>query len=103
MLGSYAFSLQATIDHHAFSMYSGHYAGSIYYCEKTFYCDHDKITVCDINHARGSSITYVVIYKLLVEWVYNQNTEYGKYFLPWYRHILSISLNTGRGVGTETC
>ena len=55
------------------------------------------------NHTRGSSTTYVMIYELLVEWVYNQNTEDGEYFLPWCRHILSISLDTGWGIGTEIC
>ena len=44
-----------------------------------------------------------MIYKLLVNWVYNLNTEDRKYFLPWYRHILSISLNTGWEIGTEAC
>ena len=62
--------LQTTIDHHGFFMYSDHYAASVYCCEKTFSCNDDKITVCDINHSRGSSTTYVMIYKLLVEWVF---------------------------------
>ena len=47
--------------------------------------------------------TYVMIYKLLAECVYNQSIEDGKYFLPWRRHILSISLYADRGIGTETC
>ena len=34
-----------------------------------------------------SFTSYVMIYKLHVEWVYNQNTEDGKYFLPWHRLI----------------
>ena len=33
----------------------------------------------------------------------NQNTEDGKYLLPWCRYILSISLNTCRVIITETC
>ena len=102
MLGSYAFSLQGTIDHQGFPVYSGHYTVSVYGCEKTIYRNDDKIIVCDINHTRGLSTTYVTIYKLLVEWVYNQNTEYSKYFLPWCGLILSILLNTCRGIDTET-
>ena len=62
MLDSHSFSLQATIDHHGFPIYSGRYTASAYCCEKTFYCIDDKITLCDINHTRGSSATYVMIY-----------------------------------------
>ena len=62
MLGSYAFSLQATIDHQGFSMYSGHYTAPVYCCEKTFYCNVDKIALYDINHTWDSSTTYVMIY-----------------------------------------
>ena len=58
MLGSYAFSPQAATDHHGFSMYSGHFTASVYCCEKTFYCNDDKITICDINNW-SSSNTYV--------------------------------------------
>ena len=43
-----------------------------------------------------------ICHESLVEWVYDQNTEDGKYFLPWFRHILSISLNLGRWIGIET-
>ena len=103
MPGSYTFNLPATIDHDVFSMHHGHYTASVYCFEKKKYCNDNKITVCDINYAWGSSTTYIMIYKLLVEWVYNQNTEGGKHFLPWCRYISSISLNTGRGIGTETC
>ena len=44
MLDSYTFTLQATIDHHGFSVYSCNYTSSVY-CEKTCYCSDDKITV----------------------------------------------------------
>ena len=94
MLCSYEFSLQATIDHHGLSVYRGHCTASVYCCEKTFYCN-DKITICDINNTLESSTTHVV--------VCNLNTEDGKYLLPWRRHILSISLNTGRVTGAKTC
>ena len=67
MLGSYIFTLQATIDHRGFSMYSGHYTASVYCCEKTFSRNDDNITVHDMNITRGSSTTYVMIYKLRKE------------------------------------
>ena len=59
--------------------------------------------LCDINHTQPSSTTHITMYKLVVERVYKQNTEDGKYFLTWYRHICYIWLNSGPGIGTETC
>ena len=44
VLGLHKFSLQATIDHHGPSMYSGHYTASINCCKRTFYCNDSKIT-----------------------------------------------------------
>ena len=73
MLGSYTFSQQATIDHHRFSMYSGYYTAFLLLRENIL-CNVDTITVCDINYTRCSCTTYVMIYKLLVEWAHNQNT-----------------------------
>ena len=101
MLGSYTFSLQATIDHHEFSMYNGHCATSVYCCEKSFLLQRQRITLCDMNHTQGSFNTYIMNNQLLVEWIHNHNTDDGNYFLPWCWNILSISLNTGRGMGTE--
>ena len=92
MLGSYAFSLQATIDHHGLSMYNGYHTAPVYCCKKTFYCNDVKITVSGINHAL-SSTKYIMIYKLCVEWVYNQNTEDGKYFLPWCQYTVHLNKN----------
>ena len=43
VLGLHKFSLQATIDHHGPSMYSGHYTASINCCKSTFYCNDSKL------------------------------------------------------------
>ena len=43
VLGLHKFSLQATIDHHGPSMYSGHYTASINCCKRTFYWNDSKI------------------------------------------------------------
>ena len=40
----YKFSLQATIDHHEPSIFSGHYTASINCCKETLYCNDNKIT-----------------------------------------------------------
>ena len=44
VLGLHKFSLQATIDHHGPSMYSGHYTASINCCRITFYYNDSTIT-----------------------------------------------------------
>ena len=43
VLGLHKFSLQATIDHHGPSMYSGHYTAFINCCKRTIYCNDSKI------------------------------------------------------------
>ena len=43
-LGPYKFSLQAAVDHHGYSMNSGHYTASINCCAKTFHCNNNEIT-----------------------------------------------------------
>ena len=43
VLGLHVFNLQATIDHHGPSVYSGHYTASINCCKKTFYWNDRKI------------------------------------------------------------
>ena len=48
MLGSYAFSLQATL---GFSMLSGHYSASVYCCEKNFIATTTKL-LCDIHQTK---------------------------------------------------
>ena len=48
-LGSYKLSLQASVDHHGYSMNTGHYTVSINCCGKTFHCNDNKITECNIT------------------------------------------------------
>ena len=100
---TYEYSLKATIDHHRCSMHCGYYIFGAFCWKRPFYCNNDRPIVCDMNHTRDFSTTYIIICKLLVERNYNQDAEDGKYLLPWYQHISSISLNTSRGIGTATC
>ena len=65
VLGYHKFSLQATIDHHGPSIYSGHYTTSVNCCNRTFYCNDNKITEFDMINTKNSSTAYVVIYKLI--------------------------------------
>ena len=64
-LGPYKFSLQASVDHHGYSMNSGHYTASINYCGKTFHCNDNKITECNITDTYDSSTAYILLYKLM--------------------------------------
>ena len=68
VLGLHKFNLQATIDHHGPSMYSGHYTASINCCKRTFYCNDNKITEFDMIATKNSSTAYVVMYKLITYW-----------------------------------
>ena len=63
VLGLHKFSLQATIDHHGPSMYSGHYTASINFCKIIFYCNDSKITEFKMIDTKNSSTAYVVMYK----------------------------------------
>ena len=65
VLGYHKFSLQATLDHHGPSIYSGHYTTSVNCCNRTFYCNDNKITEFDMINTKNSSTAYVVIYKLI--------------------------------------
>ena len=65
VLGYHKFSLRATIDHHGPSIYSGHYTTSVNCCNRTFYCNDNKITEFDMINTKNSSTAYVVIYKLI--------------------------------------
>ena len=67
LLGPHKFSLQATINHHGPSMYSGHYTTPNNYCIKTFYCDDSKITEFEMIDTKDSSTAYVVMYKLITK------------------------------------
>ena len=48
-LGPYKFSLQASVDHHGYYMNSGHYTACINCCGKTYHCNDNKITECNIT------------------------------------------------------
>ena len=78
--GSYEISLHA--DLHGLFMYCGQQTTSVIWIGRAFYCNDDKIAVCDMNHTRGSSTSYIILYKMRVEWVYNQNIEDGKWYIP---------------------
>ena len=65
VLGLHKFSLQATIDHHGPSMYSGHYTTSINCCKRIFYCNDSKITEFETIDTKNSTTAYVVMYKLI--------------------------------------
>ena len=56
VLGLHKFSLQATIDHHGPSMYSGHHTDV-----KIFYRNDSKITEFEMIDTKKSSAAYVVI------------------------------------------
>ena len=64
ILGLHKFSLQATIDHHVPSMYSGHYTASINCCKK-LYCNSFKETYIpevDVAMLVYWMIWYIIIY-----------------------------------------
>ena len=64
-LGPYNFFLQASVEHHGYSMNSGHYTASINCCAKTFHCNDNKITECNITDTYNSSTVYIVLYILM--------------------------------------
>ena len=68
--GLHKFSLQATINHHGPSMYSGHYTASINCCKSTFFCNDSKITEFKTIDAKNSSTAYVIMYKFITYWVF---------------------------------
>ena len=55
----YKISLQASVDHRGYYMSSGHYTASIN-CTKTFHCNDDKITECNITDTYMSSTAYIL-------------------------------------------
>ena len=65
VLGYHRFSLRATMDRHGPSICSGHCTASVNCCNKTFYCNDNKITEFDMINTKNSSTAYVVIYKLI--------------------------------------
>ena len=64
-LGPYKFSLQAYVDHHGYFMNRGHYTASIDCCVKTFHCNDNKITECNILDTYNSSTAYILLYTLM--------------------------------------
>ena len=65
VLGLNKFSLQANIDHHGPSMYSGHYTASINCCKRTFYCNDSKITEFKTIDTKNFSTAYVLMHELI--------------------------------------
>ena len=70
------------MEHHEFAMYSGHYTASVYCCERTFYCNDHKITICDMNHSRSSYTTYINC--LWSEFITRTLKRVGNIFLPLF-------------------
>ena len=118
-LGPYKFSLQASVDHHGYSMNSGHYTASINCCGKTFHCNDNKITECNITDTYNSSTAYILLYKLMV--CYGGNMSRRAFVVAGIVECLQPDRGgwelidsygagtvvcpfiTGRGIGTETC
>ena len=75
-LGPYKFSLQASVDHHGYSMNIGHYTASINCCGKIFHCNDNKITECNITDTYNSSTAYILLYKLMVCFFFFLNFPY---------------------------
>ena len=65
-LGPYKLSLQASVDHHGYSINSGHCTASINCCGETFHCNDNKITECNIMDTNNSSTAYTLLYKLIM-------------------------------------
>ena len=103
VLGLHKFSLQATIDHHGPSMYSGHYTASINCCKLTIYCNDSKITEFESIDTKNSSTAYVVMYNWLHIGFRARTGGWEFWLLPWRWHIPSIPLKAGRGISAETC
>ena len=63
--GNWQSFLQASVDHHGYSMNSGHYTASINCCAKTYHCNDNKITECNITDTYNSSTAYIRLYRLM--------------------------------------
>ena len=66
-LGPCKLSLQASVDHHGYTMNCSHYIVSINCCGKTFHCNDNEITECNITNTYKPSIAYMLLYKLIME------------------------------------
>ena len=115
-LGPYKFSLQASVDHHGYSMNSGHHTASINCCGKTFHCNDNEITECNVTVTYNSSTAYILLYKLVLgrqcasKGVCRCWHCWGSTAWPWWELIDShgagtvvCPFTTGRGIDTETC
>ena len=106
-LGPYKFSIQASVDHHGYSMNSGHYTASINCCGKTFHCNNNKITECNITDTYNSSTANILLYKwnvraaiclvgrlslLALSSVYSLTVEAGSWSTPMVPVQLSVPL-----------
>ena len=69
VIGLHKFSLQATINHHESSMYSGLYTTFINCCKK-LYCNDSKITEFEMIDTKNSSTDYMVMHNLIT-WLFS--------------------------------
>ena len=58
-MGPYTLSPQASVDHDGYSVNSGHYTASINYYGKTFHCNDNEITECNITDTYNSFTAYI--------------------------------------------
>ena len=113
-LGPYKLSLQAAVDHHGYSMNSGHYTAAINCCGKTFHCNDNKITECNITDTYNSATAYILLHKLIIcpkrtfvvvgIVLCLQPDRVGWRLIDSHgASTVVCPFTTGRGVGTETC
>ena len=60
--------LQAAIDHHGLAIDSGQYTISVICCKNAFYSN-NKISQYEMIDVKKTSIAYIVIYELNMQWV----------------------------------
>ena len=96
------FSLQATTDHYGISMHCGHQNASVNSCGETFHCSEEKITVGDINKSYPKLLDHIyhTLWIACAASLWPEHWGWEIYFLPWYRHISSILLDTCRVICT---
>ena len=102
MLGSFKFHLQATIDHHGFLCIVVIIFRLSSVARKRFIAATTNYCVCDMNYSEAPPYKLYFIHCLWGEFL-TRTLRKGNDLLPWCWHILSISLDRGRGIGTETC
>ena len=103
VLGLHKFSLQATIDHHGPSIYSGHYTASINCCKK-----HSIATTAKLRSLKRliPKTPLLPMWKC-TNWLHNgfrtRTAGWEFWLLPWHSHILSIPLKAGRNLWVGWC